>query len=178
MNDNKQILVQLKNFLESDERGLLLTGTHESKKQKLIMGLLGTIYKDKRILVRTHHMNNLQSCFGWTGLKKTPQIGKGIRLLNNIYCFDTIYRPDTWNKTSNNYDFAIIYPFDIIVSSGDSKAIADLYKRSIPKIFLITHDCYPDYDFADFKEFISSYLEFNIEDLAEHNRIKSCRREC
>ena len=175
MNTIEHSITQVKNFFESPERGLLLTGTNEDEKHKLIMILLGKLYKDKRILVRSHHMNRLNLFFGWAGLKKTPQIGKGNRLINNIYYFDTIYRPDTWNKTANSYDFALLYPFDILVSKGEVAAIDDLFKKAIPKIILATHDYYSDY--AEFNNYFSHNVEFDKMDETEHNRIMQLRQE-
>ena len=102
------------NFLKSDKRCMLITGTHQYKKHVLIMALLNKYYKNAKILFRAsgvNHAFSTENILGQFNLK-TKKSGELFQLYNNYYAVDSYKRKDTWYKSNDNYDFAIVFSID------------------------------------------------------------------
>ena len=56
MGNREQSVVQIEEFLESNEKCMLLTGTHQYEKHKLIMRILNKKLERHLILFRTNSM--------------------------------------------------------------------------------------------------------------------------
>lgn len=139
MNNNEHVIKEIEEFLNSDTKIALVTGTNQINKHKLVMSFLDNYYKNKYIIFRTNtfeHLTN-RDLIGFFGLKKTPKSGEKIRLNNNIYEFDTINKI-TWYRSGKDFDFGIIYPFGIF-SKEKSEAFEQFIKtKKVKKLFLIT----------------------------------------
>ena len=128
---------KIKDFLQSERKGLLITGTHQCKKHWLIMSLLNHYYKDCAVLYRISYLNNI-TMKDFTPLNKTPKAGQGVRMGNNWNYFDAMHSINSWDKTANKkYDFAIVYPLDGLTRKKGVDVIEELLRcRSIGKVFL------------------------------------------
>ncbi|HWQ71444.1 MAG TPA: hypothetical protein VN370_03900, partial [Desulfitobacteriaceae bacterium] len=80
----------------------------------------------------------------------------------------------TWRRTSNKFDFAILYPIDALCRNMKKEAIINLFEhKSIPKIFLCSWTDNLGYDYSKFSEFFSRQVIYDAEeeDLAYHQRV-------
>ncbi|EGO63465.1 hypothetical protein [Acetonema longum] len=173
MNRKQQAIKDIENFLESDEKCVLITGTHQYEKHKLVMKILNTHYKNAHILFRINSMDNITDDI-FIGLSKKPSAGAQIKLSNNYYEFDSFNTSSTWRKTSNRFDFAIFYPIDALCRSLKKEAISNLFEyKSIPKIFLCSWTDNSYYDYSKLSEFFSRQVIYDAEeeDLAYHQRV-------
>jgi hypothetical protein len=139
MNGKEQAIAEITEFLQSDEKAILITGTHQFEKHKLVMALLNKYYKNKKILFRVNGMQNITNndFAGFAGVKKTPKSGEQIKIGNNYYTFDS-FNKTTWNRSGNDFDFAILYPIDAVVRDNNDEVIEDLLDKNIGKLFLVS----------------------------------------
>ncbi len=164
MNGKEQAIEEIEEFLKSDDKGLLITGTHQYQKHVLVMKILNKYYKNAHILFRINSMDNLTDD-AFIGLSKKPKAGEKIKIGNNYYEFDSFNTRSTWSRTSNNFDFAILYPIDALCRSMKKDAIKDLYTdKNIDKIFLCSWTDNLNYDFSKFSEFYSKHVIYDAEE--------------
>ncbi|HCC07261.1 MAG TPA: hypothetical protein DEP72_03715 [Clostridiales bacterium] len=175
-NNKKQAIEKITEFLKSDEKIMLLKGTHQYNKHKLIMALLDKNYKNAKILFRINGMSNLtgENFVGFAGITKVPKIGDNIKIYNNYYEFDTINK-SSWSKSSSSYNFAIIYPLDAYIRNNDiATLVEDLtISKKIDKIFLVTWTDRKDYDYSKFSKHFDREVIYDAEeeDLEYHKRM-------
>ncbi len=175
MYGKEQAIKQITEFLESDEKAILLTGTHQYKKHKLIMALLNKYYKNTRILFRVNGMDNItnQEFVGFAGIKKTPKSGEWIKISNNYYTFDSLNRA-TWNRSGNKFDFAILYPIDSAIRGNLDGILEDLIKyKDIGKLFIVSWTDNKSYDYATISKYYDRHVIYDAEEEepAYHKRV-------
>lgn len=175
MNTKKLAIKAIEEFLLSDRQCMLLTGTHQFNKHKLVMAILDQQFKNNLILFRTNSMQNLtnRDFLGFAGVKTQPKAGQTIRLENNYYQIDSFNNRGTWDKTSNDIDFAIVYPIDALCRNHNYESIKDLLQyKNTQKIFLVSWTDNEPYD-TDFNKLYSQHVIYNAEeeDLHYHNRV-------
>ncbi|WP_317854482.1 hypothetical protein [Chakrabartyella piscis] len=173
MNNKQQAIAEIEDFLQSNDAGLLITGTNQYKKHILIMAMLNKYYKNKHILFRINAMMNI-SDQNFTPLKKQPKAGERVKLGNNYYYFDAFTSSATWSKTVGNYDFAIVYPIDSMCRENKMKAIEELFNfRAIGKTFFCSWTDVKDNDYTIISEYYNRHIIYDAadEDLAYHNRV-------
>ncbi len=164
MNGRKEAIAQIKEFLLSDETGLLLTGTNQYEKHKLVMKLLNRTYRNKHILFRINSMQNIDDD-NFTPLTKRPKSGETVRLGNNYYTFDALTSSGTWRNTIGKYDFAIVYPIDWICREKKLEPIGELFRyRNIGKTFLCSWTDWPEYDYKLLEQYYSRHIVYDAED--------------
>ncbi len=164
MNGKDQAIKEIEEFLESDGKGLLITGTHQYEKHRLVMKILNKYYKNAHILFRINSMDNLTDD-AFIGLHKKPKSGERLKIGNNYYEFDSFNTRNTWSKTSNDFDFAILYPIDALCRSMKKEAIENLYNtKRIGKVFLCSWTDNVNYDFSKFAEFYSKQVIYDAEE--------------
>lgn len=179
INDKKNLLTNIEEFLKSDEKCILITGTHQYEKHITVVVALNHYYKNARILFRTNSIQNVvQRDFLGKVIKKVPSVGEKIKVGNNIYEVDSFNNSGTWNKTSRNFHFAIVYPIDAITRKDVSiDAIKDLFERkTIDKIFLVSWTDRSD-DYTLYKDYIDRHIVFDAEEenLEYHHRVLALR---
>ncbi len=132
MNGKEQSKEKIIEFIYSDEKAVLITGTHQYNKHKLVMGILNKYYENAKILFRVNDMSNLtnEDFIGFAGLKKTPKSGEQLKIGRNYYIFDSINR-GTWNRSGHKFDFAILYPTDSAIRSNITDILDNLTVRNI-----------------------------------------------
>lgn len=173
MNEKDQAIEKIDAFLQSEDKGMLLTGTHQFEKHKLIMKVLNNHYQGARILFRTNGMNNItnRDFLGWAKVNKTPKCGERIKVGKNYYEFDNCNNQGTWNKTSNDFNFAILYPLDSAYRGKIDDILKDLYKhKNIKKIFLVSWTDDSKYNFSTLSDYFKSHVVYDAEEenLAYH----------
>lgn len=175
MYDKEQAIDKITEFLKSDEKAILLTGTHQYKKHKLIMALLNKYYKNAKILFRVNGMDNItnEEFAGFAGVKKTPKSGELIKVSNNYYMFDSLNKT-TWSRSSNKFDFAIFYPIDSVMRGNVYDTLDDLTKnKEIGKLFLVSWTDNKNYDYAAISKYYNRHIIYDAEseNSAYHKRV-------
>lgn len=175
MNGKEQAIEQITEFLKSEEKVIILTGTYQYKKHKLIMALLNKHYKNAKILFRVNGMDNItnEEFVGFAGVKKTPKSGEWIKVSNNYYTFDSLNRT-TWRRSGNKFDFAILYPIDSAMQGNINDILDDLTKyKDIGKLFLISWTDNKSFDYATISEYYDRHVIYDAEEeeLAYHKRV-------
>lgn len=179
MNNRAQAAEHILEFLKSPEIGMLITGTHQYKKHRLVMSILDKQYKNKKILFRINGMMNINDS-NFTPLKKKPKAGEFVKLGNNCYCFDAFTSSRTWNATIGTFDFAIVYPIDYNCREHKLESLDELHQfRTIGKTFLCSWTDRPEYDYSILSNYYSSHVIFDVEeeDPAYHKRVLEIVKE-
>ncbi|NJD02773.1 MAG: hypothetical protein FIA99_09330 [Ruminiclostridium sp.] len=175
MYGKEQAIELITEFLKGDEKAILLTGTHQYKKHKLVMALLNKYYKNARILFRVNGMDNItnEEFAGFAGVKKTPKSGEWIKVGNNYYTFDSLNRT-IWNRCGNKFDFAILYPIDSAMRGKINNVLEDLTRhKDIGKLFLVSWTDNTSYDYAAISEYYDRHVIYDAEEEepAYHKRV-------
>ena len=178
MENNKQEFINnIQSFLDSEDKAILVTGTNQYKKHKLIMAMIDKNFKNANILFRTNGMENISNreFVGWTGLKKKIiKSGEKIRIGMNNYEFDTFNVSRTWTRTSSKFDFAIVYPIDLMVRENKFDGIDNLYtNKDIKKIFLVSWTDSNSYDYEKISKYYNEHFIYDSkeEDIEYHKRV-------
>lgn len=175
MNGKEQAKEKIIEFLKSDQKAIVLTGTHQYNKHKLVMAILNKYYKNAKILFRVNGMSNLtnEDFVGFAGVKKTPKSGEPIIIGNNYYTFDSISR-STWSRSKNEYDFVILYPVDSAIKSNILDILDDLtVHKKIGKVFLVSWTDKKDYNYSELSRYYDQHIIYDAEeeDIAYHKRV-------
>lgn len=164
MNGKQQAIDQIVEFLNSNEKAMLITGTHQYEKHKLIMKILNKHYSNARILFRINSMDNITDD-SFVGLSKKPAAGVKTKLGNNYYEFDSFNTSSTWYKTSSDFNFGILYPIDALCRSLKKEAITNMFEyKNIEKIFLCSWTDRLEYDYSKFSGFYSRHVVYDAEE--------------
>lgn len=175
MNGKEQAIDLITEFLKSDEKVMLLTGTHQYKKHKLVMSVLNNYYKNAQILFRVNGMDNITSkdFAGFAGVKKVPRSGDKIKIGSNYYVFDSLNKT-TWSRSGNKFNFAILYPIDSAMKSNINDVLDDLIKyKDIGKLFLVSWTDNRKYDYNKICQYYNRHVIYDAEEeeLAYHKRV-------
>lgn len=167
MNTKEKASKEIFEFLESDKKCLLLTGTHMFKKHELLISILNTT-SDKKILFRANAMNNLG-----TILKIGQNIKSGIPygVHNNTWYFDSL-EVTTWRRSPFDLDYAIIYPVGSMLRKDSyKKVLEDLNQKGVDKVFLVS--CQETQDYSVLDRYVDYKVEYDAEedDPDYHNRV-------
>lgn len=174
-NNKKQFLKSIEEFIKSDEKCMLITGTHQYKKHIGVMAMLDECMPGSTVLFRSNAMQNLtEGSFLGKFIKKQPKVGEAFRLENNIYEADSFNNKSSWYKTSRQFDAAIVYPIDAI-ARGDvsTDCVKDIFEnKTVSKIFLVS---WTDvgYDYSIFDQYVERHAIYDAEeeDLEYHKRV-------
>lgn len=142
----------LREFFASDKKCMLVRGTACCEKHKVIMCALNGIMNGGHFLFRGEGLSTLpaRDVLGWAGIEKAPSSGRKMKIYNNTYEFDSLFRSQTRRRTSHSFDCAIVYPVEAILSCQRYSLLDELFQpiKEIPKIILITNqDTFP-YDYS------------------------------
>lgn len=166
MNGKEQAIEKITEFIQSDEKVILITGTHQYKKHKLVMALLNKYYKNAKILFRVNGMENITNdeFAGFAGVKKTPKSGERIKVSNNYYTFDSLNKT-TWSRSGNKFDFAILYPLDSAMRGDINTVIEDLINNKVAgKLFLISWTDNKSYDYTTISKYFDRHVIYDAEE--------------
>lgn len=150
MNNRQQATAKIVDFLISDRKILLLTGTHQYEKHKLVLHeIAAQVSSSSSILFRANNMQNIGSFF------EKPMThfhtGTAYQCGSHKLFFDAI-NSSSWRKTYHEYDFAILYPIDSVLKMKNKNDILDdlCINRRIGKIFIVS---WTDHDHDDYSCF-------------------------
>ncbi len=78
MNNKEECYSKIMKFINNDDKCILVKGTNQYKKHKLVMSIINKHYKNEKILFRVNGMENVlnNEFLGWTGIKKKVKSGK------------------------------------------------------------------------------------------------------
>ncbi|MEH7320920.1 hypothetical protein V7113_29020 [Priestia megaterium] len=180
-NNVKNAIDQLAEFLKSnEEKVVLIKGTHQRKKHKLVFSLMQRAEGFKKGLFRVNGLNNTADFLKQAGYD--IPYNKGFKS-GNAYAFrgfnlyiDSLFTQSTWRNTPSQLDFAIVYPIDSFCDEKADKKQAlindVLQRKDINKIFIIT---FTDvrYDYAWLEDTVDRVIVYDAkdEDPEYHNRV-------
>lgn len=139
-NNKEQLIKSIEEFLASDEKCMLITGTHQYEKHIAAMAMLNQCMPNSKILFRINTMQNITGDSFWGKyVSKKPKAGEKFKIGKNIYEADTFNTKNSWSKTSSHFDAAILYPIDAIARKVVKiDCIENLFlHKHISKIFLV-----------------------------------------
>lgn len=176
MNNKEQCYDKIIKFINSSNKCLLIKGTNQYKKHKLVIAIINQLYKDKKILFRINGLENIlnNDFLGWTGLKKKVKSGENIKIGNNYYQFDSMVRSNTWSNTDSKFKFAIVYPIDFIIREQKYEVLDNLFNdKEIEKVFLISWTDSERYNYDKIKKYTNSIVIYDAEeeDINYHRRV-------
>ena len=164
MNGRQHAEQQIRDFIESDEQGMLLTGTHQFEKHKLIMAIIGTDYPNASVLFRIDGMGNTTNP-SLVGLSRQPKAGEVVRYLRCRYSFDATTRPSTWDQTVRPFSAAIVYPLDWMMKERKLEPLKELTRcRKISKVFYCSCKDFPEYDYSLLEGLYQRHVVFDSEE--------------
>ncbi|MDM5298191.1 hypothetical protein QUF51_08460 [Bacillus pumilus] len=137
MNGREQAEEKIINFLKSDEKFAIVTGTHMHKKLDLVINVLCDHLIGENILFRTYTLENASRF-----LKSSTKLKTGVAYrggLNNIY-IDTL-KERTWGKHGDPIHTAVVYPLKPLSSEKlRTEAISNLLGRvKVKKLILVSN---------------------------------------
>lgn len=175
LHNKESVKMDIEEFLNSEDKYMLITGTNQYKKHLIVMALLNKFYRNVSVLFRTNAMGNVAER-EWLGrfVKKQPKAGEHFRIEKNIYQADSFTNRLTWSKTDSNIDFAIVYPIEAIARKDvKMDCIEDLFRnKNIGKVFLISWTD-NNYDYSIFDKYIDRKSIYAAEEEAPgyHKRV-------
>lgn len=167
MNNRANLISQIEDFMSSDEKCMLITGTHQYEKHKTVIEFLEEHYKGLSILFRSSGMCMLtnREFLGFAGVSKQPKAGAKFNIGRNLYQCDSFNKDSTMYKTSNDFIVAIVYPLDSILKNGDISGIENLFSRNkVEKIFLITWTDRKEHDLTKISEYVNRYVIYDAKE--------------
>jgi hypothetical protein len=161
---------QLNDFMNSDEKCVLITGTHQFEKHVLALRTVAKQADRSNILFRVNALDNLGSILKSHNRKYKSGVAYKVGS-NNLY-FDSL-RSNTWRNTPQNIEYAILYPLDSVTKSNNQQeVIDDLFSfTGIKKIFLVSWT--DRHDFSWVNEYIDRHVIYDAEEEnpAYHQRV-------
>lgn len=162
MSTRKEAEAALAEFMDSNEKVALLTGTNEERKRVLALETFVKQEAGLNILFRANYIDNFQVFYAHFDIKF--KVGKPYRLENHTLYVDTI-RESSWDKSPLEVDHAVLYPLD---SASDLKERArlklmdDLLRRVSGKIILVDYTSTGDY--AWLSDFVDRHVVYDVEE--------------
>jgi len=102
MNNREQAVAKIEAALQSHDKCLLMAGTNQYNKHKLIMQVLDSWLENHLILFRTNGLKNVTNYdhLGWVGMRRKLKAGERVKIGRNVYEFDTLVAFNTWTPNS------------------------------------------------------------------------------
>ncbi|MEM3827961.1 MAG: hypothetical protein QXP36_01920 [Conexivisphaerales archaeon] len=163
MTTRKIATQKILSFLQSKEKFLLLTGTHQFQKHVLALSIIfGNYPAPATILFRVNHLDNATIFVSPVlNLTKRPRPGVPITVNNYALYVDSM-NPKSWHSTPSNVDVAIVYPIDSLDYDSGDDCVQDLIKRKAKKILLVS--CTDNVDFGWVDQFNPIHVVFDAEE--------------
>lgn len=167
MNTLEKAVHEIENFLTSNEKCMLLKGTNQYKKHPLVLSLINQSNEDVKILFRVNALQNLNT---FLQINQNLKTGTAYNFGGNILYIDSI-NSQSWTKTPNDFDFAVLYPVDSAIKSNRSDSILlDVFSRS-KKVILVSWT--DSYDYSSIENVIDRIVTYDAEaeDPDYHSRV-------
>lgn len=153
-NNSENAVKHLMEFIRSDEKVVLIKGTHQYEKHSLVLKLINQCDLNVGVF-RSNSLQNIATFLDHAGYKiplnKRFSSGKGYRSGNTTLYFDSLFTRSTWDKSPPQLDFAVVYPMDSFCEKNQKTKVEllddILNRKHIKKIFIVTWtDIRHDYD--------------------------------
>ncbi|MCM3603193.1 hypothetical protein M3175_20860 [Robertmurraya korlensis] len=160
----------LDEFMNSDEKCVLITGTHQYQKHVLALRTVAKYAEHSNILLRVNALQNLGTILEEPNANYKS--GVGYRTGNNKLFFDSL-KTTTWRNTPHNIDYAILYPLDSAMKSNNMQELLDdllTYKRP-QKVFFVSWTDH--YDYSSLNSVVDRHIIYDVEeeDPEYHQRV-------
>lgn len=160
MNNREDLRKAIDEFADSDDRAMLVMGTHQYGKHKSVMAWLNQFRPGSKVLFVINKMAHITDS-EFLGLTKQPKIGESVKFHKNTYEFSNF---NLISRAHHQHDFAIVYPIDALVRQKDTKVFEELQRMRIGKIFYITWTDIKTYDFSILDAYIQRRAYYDIEE--------------
>ena len=161
-------------FLSSEDRTMVLSGTHMFKKHKLVLKLLAKEYEGLKILLRVNSLQNTESR-DFLGFK--AETGKAYKLDKNKLYIDSMNRK-SWSKTPNDFDIIIFYPAGSLYNRKSEEVknnLEDIFEvKNVNKIIFVTcqEGDYCDISYLkEYDDIVHVKYDSEEDDIEYHNRV-------
>ncbi len=159
-------------YMKSDKRVALLTGTFQHEKHVLALQcVVEALEHPSRLLFRTNSTSGisrfLSPVFGGKRLS-----GREFRIEDGHTLYADSINSSSWGKTPNEIDVAIVYPIDSLDLRTADMSLEDLRRRGVRKMILVTWTDNFDLSWAGHLEPIRITFDAEEERPDYHNRMK------
>lgn len=174
MNTKEKATKNILDFLRSDNKVLLLTGTHQSEKHSLALSLILAEYPSPaNILFRANHSTNIKTFLSPVlELSKNPKTGKPIKISGGYNLHVDTINQMSWNSSPSDIDIAIVYPVGSLGESKGDDCVQDLIRRNAKKIVLVSYIDNKDISWVEQFNPVKVTYDSEEDDPNQHARIK------
>lgn len=174
MNTKEKALRSILSFFRSQDKVLLLTGTHQNKKHILALSAILSQYPSPAtILFRANNMNLIKHFLSpILKLKKNPKTGVPTNIEGGYRFYVDTINPRSWRSSPSNIDIAVVYPIDSLGYEEGDDCVQDLIRRNAKKIFLVSWTDNKDFSWTE--QFNPVHIVYDAEekDPEYHKRMK------
>lgn len=152
MNTRKIAIESILSFLQTEERVLLLTGTHQNEKHILALSTVLSQYKTPAtVLFRTNSMSNVEDFLSPViRIVKKPRTGVPMPIVGGYNLYVDTINPASWRATPHEIDVSLVYPLDSLDYERGDYCVQDLLQhRGSKKVFLISWTDNVDFDWVE-----------------------------
>lgn len=176
MNTFDEAVRRISSYLESDDKFLLISGTHQYEKHILALRLVFNSYKSPTtVLFRSNSMQSLKGR-NFLGRLFNSRInfktGTPYRIRGGYTLFVDSINRRTWNSSPQDIDVGIIYPIDSLNFNNGDDCVQDLIDRNAKKIILITWTDNKDFSWVNQYNPCHVVYDAEEENPEYHQRVK------
>jgi len=161
VNTRAKAITELEEFLKSDARCALVTGTNQREKHKLVLSVLSRVKEPSRILFRANGLDMVGGFFDKPELR--VKSGEPLRFGSHRIFFDSLNKV-TWRRSPRMFDFAVLYPLDSACRQRDKECVIEdlMTLRQINKVFLVSWTDVHDFGWLD--QYVDKRIVFDAEE--------------
>lgn len=164
MNTRTKAAESILSFIRSGDRFLLLTGTHQDRKHRLVLEVVLSRYPSPAsVLFRVNSMRNATSFLSPTlKLTRNTRPGNPILVAPDYRLFVDSINPASWRSTPSNIDVGVVYPLDSLRQDEGDDCVRDLVRRNVKKVFLVSWT--DNVDFSWTNQFKPVHVAYDAEE--------------
>ena len=151
MHTRKEANEAVSSFLRTEERFLLLTGTHQYEKHVLALNIILSEYPSPaQILFRVNHSSSIDSFLSPVlDLAHELKIGTPTNIQGGYTLYVDTINPTSWRSSPYEIDVAAVYPIDSLEYDAGDDCVQDLIRRKAKKILLVSWTDDRDFGWVD-----------------------------
>lgn len=167
MRNKEEVIMNLNNFLKSNDEHCLVTGTNVQEKHKDIIRYLNSLGKKIKILIRIDSMQNCEYILGFKAKTGIPVKTKGLTI------YVDSFQVKSQENTHVNFNCIIVYPIGSLKGIEDKNIQDVINHRNSEKIFWVSNHDNIDYSYLKDICDVKHVVEINNSDDVIHNKILS-----
>jgi hypothetical protein len=172
MNTLQKAIDEIDEFLKTDERCLLLTGTYQNKKHILALAVVIERYlSSATILFRANSVQNVNTFLSPVFGSKNFSTGRSYTLKEGFRLSIDSINSRSWGSTPSSLDIAIVYPIDSLKYDEGDECVHDLLRRGAKKIFLVSWTDNKDFSWTNQFSPVHVVYDAEEEDPEYHKRM-------